>query len=584
VSYSLTDDAGGRFQINATTGVVSVLDPSLLDYETETSHTVTVQATSSDGSTSESAFTINLTDDTGEFAVTAATDADVSANEISESAAVGAAVGVTALSGDLDGTDTVSYSLEDDAGGRFQINATTGVVSVLDPDGLDYETATSHDVVVRATSSDGTYEDSTFTINVLDNQTPVFGADRDTIVVENTDAATVVHTAQATDADGDTLSYSLGGTDAAAFTIDSESGEVRFISSPDYEAQSSYDFTVTAFDGFLSAVQNVSVDIFNVDELVELGSDDLASGGAFAGEGLDDTMDGSASTASLDLSGGGGNDIMTGGSADDVLDGGAGNDELNGGAGDDVIITGGGLDRVDGGDGIDTVVLQSDEGDIVSVNLSRQWQYSGDGWNYIANVENVTTGAGEDIIQGNDIANVLDSGSGDDWLYAGGGDDVLIGGAGTDRLFGGDGNDTVVFKSGDDLTVNLNSEWQVGNLNTSEGMDKIIGVENVTTGAGDDTLIGNADANILTGGDGDDTLTGGDGDDVFRFYASEGMSTDVITDFVVGEDKIELVNDTTDVIGSAVITTDANGSTVTWDELTIVLDVVITQDDINPIV
>ena len=86
------------------------------------------------------------------------------------------------------------------------------------------------------------------------------------------------------------------------------------------------------------------------------------------------------------------------------------------------------------------------------------------------------------------------------------------------------------------------------------------------------------------GGGGDDTLTGGDGADVFRFYASEGMTTDVITDFKVGEDTLELVNDTTDIIGDAVITTDANGSTVTWDELTIVLDVVVTKDDINPIV
>ena len=60
-------------------------------------------------------------------------------------------------------------------------------------------------------------------------------------------------------------------------------------------------------------------------------------------------------------------------------------------------------------------------GDIVSVNLARTWQYSGDGWNYIANVENVTTGGGEDIIQGNNVANVVDSGAGDDWLYAGGG-------------------------------------------------------------------------------------------------------------------------------------------------------------------
>jgi hypothetical protein len=595
VSYSLTDDADGRFQINATTGVVTVADPSKLDYETATSHTVTVEATSSDGSTEESIFTINLTDDTSEFAVGAAVDADTSADAVSESAAVGSAVGVTAVSDDLDGTDTVSYTLTDDAGGRFQIDATTGVVTVADPSKLDYETATSHTVTVQAESSDGSTSESTFTINVLDNQAPVFSANKDTVFVENDDVIeNVVHTAQATDADGDILSYSLGGSDKDAFSIDSETGEVRFVSSPDYETQSNYEFTVTAFDGYLSAVQNVSVDIFNIDELVDLGSAELAGGGEFVGEGLDDTMDGSGSTVSLDLSGGDGDDILTGGVADDILDGGDGENVLNGGAGNDVIISSG-LDRVDGGVGVDTLIIgrNADDDGVLSVNLSREWQYTGEGWAYVSGIENVTTGAGEDMIQGNDVANVLDSGDGDDWLYAGGGDDVLIGGEGTDRLFGGDGNDTVVFTSSDDLTVDLNEEWQGGNLNTSEGMDKIIDVENVTTGAGNDILIGNTEANaldggdgddILSGGDGDDTLTGGSGADVFRFYASEAMSTDVITDFVVGEDKLELVNNTTDIIGDAVITTDANGSTVTWDELTIVLDVVITKDDINPII
>ena len=56
-----------------------------------------------------------------------------------------------------------------------------------------------------------------------------------------------------------------------------------------------------------------------------------------------------------------------------------------------------------------------------------------------------------------------------------------------------------------------------------------------------------------------------------------------LTDFE--GDKLELVNDTDDTIADAVITeTGDGGSTVTWDELTIVLDVVVTQDDfINPI-
>ena len=118
-----------------------------------------------------------------------------------------------------------------------------------------------------------------------------------------------------------------------------------------------------------------------------------------------------------------------------MLDGGDGNDRLSGGSGNDVMITGSGVDRVDGGDGIDTIVLGSDAGDMTTVNLGREWQYSDGGWNLIRNIENVTTGAGDDIIQGSDVSNVITAGAGDDWLYAGAGDDVLIGGEGTDRLF-----------------------------------------------------------------------------------------------------------------------------------------------------
>ena len=66
-----------------------------------------------------------------------------------------------------------------------------------------------------------------------------------------------------------------------------------------------------------------------------MGCTELASGGVFAGEVMDDVMDGS-SGESLSLSGGEGNDVLTGGSADDILNGGEGNDRLSGGSGNDV--------------------------------------------------------------------------------------------------------------------------------------------------------------------------------------------------------------------------------------------------------
>ena len=39
--------------------------------------------------------------------------------------------------------------------------------------------------------------------------------------------------------------YALGGADASAFSIDTMTGEVTFVASPDYEAKSSYDFLNT---------------------------------------------------------------------------------------------------------------------------------------------------------------------------------------------------------------------------------------------------------------------------------------------------------------------------------------------------
>src|SRR5438270_7659632 len=64
VTYSLSaDSSGGGFKINPTTGVVSVADPSKLDFETAPGHAYTVTARASDPTSSSSqTFTIGITD------------------------------------------------------------------------------------------------------------------------------------------------------------------------------------------------------------------------------------------------------------------------------------------------------------------------------------------------------------------------------------------------------------------------------------------------------------------------------------------------------------------------------------------
>ena len=86
-------------------------------------------------------------------------------------------------------------------------------------------------------------------------------------VVENTGEGQVVHTAVATDPDGGTLLYALGGDDAGAFTIRYAVGCCDPTGSPDYEAQPSYSFTVLASNGVDQAIQTITLNVGDLDDV-----------------------------------------------------------------------------------------------------------------------------------------------------------------------------------------------------------------------------------------------------------------------------------------------------------------------------
>ncbi len=166
-TYSLSDSAAGRFSIN-NSGVISVSNGSLLNYEAATSHSITVVATDAGGLTYSKSFTISLSD-VNEFSVTAPVDSNPGANSVNENATNGTLVGITVSSTDADATsNSVTYSLADNAGGRFTINSTTGIVTVADGSMLDREATASYNITVRATSADNSFADSVFTILLND--------------------------------------------------------------------------------------------------------------------------------------------------------------------------------------------------------------------------------------------------------------------------------------------------------------------------------------------------------------------------------------------------------------------------------
>ena len=103
-------------------------------------------------------------------------------------------------------------------------------------------------------------------------------------------------------------------------------------------------------------------------------------------------------------------------------------------------------------------------------------------------IERGTAGGGDDFLIGNEAANRLSAGGGDDAAHGGAGNDTLIGGAGDDELMGGRGDDRIEGGSGEDIAVFIGrcDEYSI----TRDDDTGVITVSHRSGGAdGTDTLI-----------------------------------------------------------------------------------------------
>ena len=188
-----------------------------------------------------------------------------------------------------DGDDmSILYLLSGADAASFDIDS-TGQIMVGASAMLDYETKDTYMVTVTARDPEGLSSSVDVTIMVTDvNEAPVFGEvqERDTKptnnapafaaatatreVAENTAAGVDIDTpVAATDADvGDTLTYTLGGDDAALFDIDLATGQIMTKAALDFETKASYSVTVTASDGTVEDTITVTITVTDVDEVV----------------------------------------------------------------------------------------------------------------------------------------------------------------------------------------------------------------------------------------------------------------------------------------------------------------------------
>ncbi|MGI9385692.1 MAG: M10 family metallopeptidase C-terminal domain-containing protein [Methyloligellaceae bacterium] len=142
------------------------------------------------------------------------------------------------------------------------------------------------------------------------------------------------------------------------------------------------------------------------------------------------------------LEGSWGDDILSGLDGGDVLIGGLGNDTLAGGLGNDVL---------EGGDGNDWALYNAGLSSGVVVNLDTETQQTyGAGVDTLRDIENIQGSGYGDALGGDQWANELRGGSGDDWLFGRGGNDVLRGDNGNDLIVGNEGGDELIGGAGND--------------------------------------------------------------------------------------------------------------------------------------
>jgi Ca2+-binding RTX toxin-like protein len=273
--------------------------------------------------------------------------------QVNEDSHNGTVVG-TLHATDPDST-TFTYTLVNDAGGRFDIDATTGVVTVENGLLLDYEQANHHTIRVQVDDHEGGV--SQFDVNVGVND--VHG---EFVVGDN---------------NGNTF---YGGAETDILLGSHGSDTIHGGGGSDIIAGGNGLFDSTDGGDFLFGDGGDDVIDGN-------GGDDVIAGGAGSdlitgAEGNDTIYGGDSATDTTDtgndillgeagndiIYGNGGNDSLYGGDDNDQLFGGAGSDTLDGGNGNDVLNGGAGADTLTGGAGNDVFVFHKGEanGDVVT--------------------------------------------------------------------------------------------------------------------------------------------------------------------------------------------------------------------------
>lgn len=263
---------GGAFAINPSTGVITVANAAAVNFETSPQFLLQVQARDN-GSIPRSGvgiITINLND------VNEPPLVPTQSLVVPENSPAGFRVGQIVVN-NPEPNQTLNYQvLSGNEAGAFNINPTTGVVTVADPTLLNFEAPTTFVMLISVTDNGSPALSRTgqLTITIADvNEVPVFASTYSFTIDENSASGTVLGTVHATDPDiGQTLIYGIsGGNQGSPFALNSATGVLTVGQSAllDFETSPVFNLTIQAFDNGVPVAtgsSSVTVTLRNVND------------------------------------------------------------------------------------------------------------------------------------------------------------------------------------------------------------------------------------------------------------------------------------------------------------------------------
>jgi hypothetical protein len=291
IAFSLSGDGSDLFSIDAEGNITL---SSNLDYETDTSYSITISA--SDGENITTSEILIAVSDVNEAPTTSIA---MASGSFPEDAAVGTTIANTSVT-DPEGGN-ITYTLSGEGSDKFTVDS-NGNISLSGA--LDYETVASFSFTL--TVSDGVHTISeVISFSVLDVVELSIALTSSTISISEGAASGSAVTTTTTTTDGSgTVTYSLSGTGSDKFSVSSD-GTITTNGSFDYETTTSYSITLTATDGTNTVSETFSVNITDLDLSIQLASSSISiSEGASSGSSVTTTtVNESEGTVSYSLSG-----------------------------------------------------------------------------------------------------------------------------------------------------------------------------------------------------------------------------------------------------------------------------------------